>query len=417
MNVKVNIENTGLSKSEIDSVKPDAIKVLDRLWADDKDEQLWDSKLEEKMTGWVKAPMNITDDEIDKLLNIADVIKNEAQLLVVIGIGGSYLGAKAAIEALPKYEMGIEVKFLGNNLCTDYYWETIEEIKQKKTIVCIISKSGNTMEVRTAFEIIKPILAEKYGSEEDAAKRIIAITDPEDGLLREEARAKGYMSLEIPRNIGGRYSVLTAAGLLPMAVSGVDIRDLVKGSRDMANSPEWDLGATDYAIARYLLHSKGKAVEFVEFAHSRLGYLGEWIRQLYGESEGKNGLGLLPTTMTLSTDLHSMGQYLQEGRKNFMETIVAIDEPSIQIEIPDGPQKGKTVAEINDIMIKCLVNAHRQADIPIVEIHMPKLDAYNYGQLLYFLEMTCAITAVLMGVNPFNQPGVEVYKAEMRKLC
>lgn len=417
MNIKINTKETRIRSEDYETLRLEAGKAMDRLWSNEPDELLTDGGLGQKMTGWVKAPVEFDEAELERILDIADIIKNEAELLVVIGIGGSYLGAKAAIEALPKYEAGIPVKFMGNNLCSDYYGELIEEIKKKNTMICIISKSGNTMEARTAFEIVKPIMAQKYGSEEEAAKRILAITDPQKGSLREEASKKGYVTLDVPGDMGGRYSVLSAVGLLPMAVSGIDIRELLAGAAEMANSPEWDLDACDYAITRHLLQQKGKEVEFLEMTHSGLNYLGEWIKQLFGESEGKKGGGLLPANLMFSTDLHSMGQYLQQGRQNFMETLFVIDEPMMKMDIPAGPQAGKTVAELNNIMIQAVVKAHRSAGIPIVEIHLPKLDAYNYGQLLYFLEMTCAITAILDGLNPFDQPGVEAYKAEMRKLC
>ena len=405
MNIIVKTDKTGIEKKEIEALRSDAGNALDRLWSG-----------KEPMTGWVKLPGNTSSEEIEYILSMADVIRNEAELLVVIGIGGSYMGAKAAIEALPKYERGISVKFLGNNLCSDYYLETIEEIKQKKTVVCVISKSGNTMEVRTAFEIVKPLLVEKYGSEEEAARRIVTVTDAAKGSLRAETKEKGYANLTIPDDIGGRYSVMTPVGLLPMAVSGIDIRTFLEGAADCADSPDWDNAATDYAIVRYLLQKQGKEVEFIELCHSRLKFLGEWIKQLYGESEGKNGSGLLPSSLEFSTDLHSMGQYLQEGRQIFMETVMVVDEPYEQIEIPGGPQKGKTVSDLCEAMYKGVINAHRQENIPIVEMHVPKLDAYNFGQMMYFLETTCAVTAMLSGVNPFDQPGVEAYKAEMHKL-
>lgn len=405
MNIRIETENTGIARSEIEALKPEAGKALDRLWSG-----------REPMTGWVQLPTGRYDEGLEYILNLADAVKNEAELFVVIGIGGSYLGAKAAIEALPKYERGIPVRFLGNNLCTDYFWETIEEIKKKKTIVCVISKSGNTIEVEAAFELVKPLLAERYGSEEEAAKRIIAITDAEKGDLRRESEEKGYTTMTIPDDVGGRYSVLTPVGLLPMAVCGIDVRALLAGATEMAESPEWDADLTDYAISRYILQQQGKEVEFIELCHSRLNFLGEWMKQLYGESEGKNGGGLLPTTLTFSTDLHSMGQYLQQGRQIFMETMVIVDEPSIQLTIPAGPHAGKTVSEISEAMVSGVIEAHRAAGIPMVEIHLDRLDAREYGQLLYYLETTCAISAMLSGVNPFDQPGVESYKAEMHKL-
>ena len=405
MNIAVNIEKTGIPAADIEALRPAAGAALDRLWSGS-----------EAMAGWVTLPVNRNQQELNTIQEIADIIKDEAELLVVIGIGGSYMGAKAAIEALPKKDSGIEVRFLGNNLCTDYYWETLEEIKKKNTIVCVISKSGNTMEVRTAFEVVKPLMEEKYGSASEAAKRILAITDEETGTLRAEVSMNGYSSLVVPGNVGGRYSIATPVGLLPMAVSGIDIIEFLDGAAECANSPEWDHDLADYAIVRHLLEEQGKVVEVFGLCHSRLHYLGEWMKQLFGESEGKEGKGLMPTTLTYSTDLHSMGQYLQEGRQTFMETLMIVDEPSVTIEIPGGPQKGKTVADINEAMIGGVISAHRQAGIPVAEIHIPKLDTRNFGQLIYYLETTCAITAMLNEVDPFNQPGVEAYKREMHRL-
>lgn len=405
MNIISKVDKTGIPAAEIEAMRPAAGEALDRLWSGN-----------EPMTGWVKAPVNRNQEELDKIQEIAEIIKDGAELLVVIGIGGSYMGAKAAIEALPKAASGIEVRFLGNNLCTDYYWETLEEIRKKRTILCVISKSGNTMEVRTAFEVVKPLMAEKYGSEEEAAKHIIAITDEETGTLRAEANEFGYATLPVPGDIGGRYSIATPVGLLPMAVSGIDIIEFLDGARDCAESTEWDADAADYAIVRHLMEKKGKVVEVFALCNSRLQYLGEWMKQLFGESEGKEGKGMMPTSLLYSTDLHSMGQYMQEGQQIFMETLMIVDEPSVTIEIPGGPQKGKTVEEINKAMIGGVTTAHRQADIPIAEVHVPRLDAYNFGQLIYFLETTCAITAMLNGVNPFDQPGVEAYKREMHNL-
>lgn len=405
MNLTVKTDGLDLDREKIIQMRPEASKALDRLWSGEED-----------MTGWVKAPINQSEEELEYILNIADIIKEEAELLVVIGIGGSYLGAKAAIEALPKVERGAQVRFFGTNFCTDYYRETIEEIKNKRTIVCVISKSGNTTEIKAAFDTIKPLMEMKYKTKEEANKRIIAITDAKNGGLRKETEENGYVNLIIPPDIGGRYSVFTPAGLLPMAVSGIDIRELLRGARDMATSTAWDNDGMDYAICRHLMEKDGRRIEAIEMCHSRLGYLGEWIKQLYGESEGKNGQGLWPATLTFSTDLHSMGQYIQEGRQNFFETIISVDDPEYTITIPQGDLEGKTIDELNKAMIEGVIKAHRGTGVPVAEIHLPKLDAYHYGQLLYFLETTCAITAMLGGVNPFDQPGVEAYKAEMRKI-
>ena len=406
MDIKVNIEGLNLSKDLIDSQKANAGKALDRLWSE-----------KEGMTGWVQLPIKQDEDELNRLLDVAEIIKNEAGLLVVVGVGGSYLGAKAAIEALPKENFGIDVRFLGTNFSTAYYNSVLDEVKEKETVVCVVSKSGGTMEVQAAFEIIKEVMMQKYKNERDVNRRIIAITDKEKGQLREEAREKDYTTFEIPSDIGGRYSVFTPAGLLPMAVAGIDVRGLMDGAREAAMSPDWDENGTDYAVARYLMHEEGKIIEALEFNQPRFEYLGEWIKQLYGESEGKDGKGLWPATLIFSRDLHSMGQYLQQGRQVFFETITIVDSGSDSIRIPGGALKGKSLHDMNEAMTNGVIAAHKNAGIPVCEIHIPKLDAFNYGQLLYFLETTCAITAMLMDVNPFNQPGVEDYKAEMRKLC
>lgn len=407
MDINVNLENLGIEAAEIEAVRPEASAALDKLWSGEMD-----------MTGWVKAPIEQDEDALKYLLDVADIIRAEAELMLVLGIGGSYMGAKAAIEALPKYEHGIDVKFLGINFCTDYYREIIEEVKRKNTIVCIVSKSGNTMEIQAALEVIRPIMEEKYGGKEEAAKRFVAVTDEKSGRIREEADAMGYTTFVIPSNIGGRYSMMTPGGLLPIAVAGIDVRELLRGAETAATSPLWDTVGADYAIARYIMHEKkGKAVDVTCFNHSRMGYFGEWMKQLFGESEGKEGKGLWPATLQFSTDLHSMGQFLQEGSRVFLETMLVVDGYEDEIVIPAGTFKGMTIEEMNDIMVEGVIKAHRSAGNPIIEIHMPELTPFYFGQLVYFMETSCAITGILMGVNPFDQPGVEQYKSEMRKLC
>ena len=407
MDINVNLEGMDLNRDEIESLKPDAAAALDRLWSG-----------EMAMTGWVKAPIEQDEDALKYLLDVADIIRAEAELFLVIGIGGSYMGAKSAIEALPKYEHGIEVKFLGINFCTDYYREIIEDVKRKNTIVCIVSKSGNTMEVQAALEVIRPIMVQKYGSVEEASKRIVAVTDEKSGRIREEANKMGYTTFPVPGDIGGRYSMMTPAGLLPIAVAGIDVREMLRGAAAMATSPLWDTVGTEYAIARYIMHErKGKAVEVACFNHSRMAYFGEWMKQLFGESEGKEGKGLWPATLQFSTDLHSMGQFLQEGSRIFFETMMIVDGCADEIVIPEGTFKGMTLEEMNDIMIEGVIKAHRSAGNPVAEIHIPELTPFYFGQLVYFLEISCAVTGILMGVNPFDQPGVEAYKSEMRKLC
>ena len=404
MDIKINLKNTDIKEEDIAAKKQQANAGLDKLWSGELD-----------FTGWVQAPLKMDKEELDYILNVADIVKTEAQLMVVIGIGGSYMSAKAAIEALPKTEMGIDVRFAGINFCSPYHRQLMDEMSRKETVLCVVSKSGNTMEIRAAFDILKELMEKKYGSKEAAARRIITITDKESGTLRAETDAEGYVSFEIPGDIGGRYSALTPAGLFPMAVAGIDIRALIEGEKAAAVSPEWDKDATDYAIARQLMIEEGKAIETIEFYDPRLTFLGEWMKQLYGESEGKDGKGLFPATLNFSTDLHSMGQFLQQGSQIFFETVIVVDEYEEEIVIPAGVLAGKTLEDLNRAAVQGVTAAHRQAGIQVIEIHIPKLDAYHYGQLLYFLQTTCAITGMLMGVDPFDQPGVEDYKREMRK--
>lgn len=404
MDIKVSIENTNLTIEELAEKKKAANNALDKLWSGNVE-----------YTGWVQAPLKQDKEDLDYLLNVADIVKTEAELMVVIGVGGSYMGAKAAIEALPKYEDGIEVLFAGINFNSPYHKKIMDEMSRKETVLCVVSKSGNTMEVRAAFEIMKALMEEKYGSKEAAARRIITITDKTSGALREETEKEGYVSFEIPEDVGGRYSVMTPAGLFPMAVAGIDIRAFIEGERAAATSPDWDKDATDYAIARHLMIEKGKHLETIELYDARLEYLGEWMKQLYGESEGKEGKGLFPVVFSFSTDLHSIGQFLQQGNQVFFETVVIVDQYDEELLIPAGPLAGRTLEELNRITVDSVIAAHKQADIPIIEIRIPKLDAYHYGQLIYFLQTTCAITGMLMGINPFDQPGVEDYKSEIRK--
>lgn len=404
MDIKVSLKNTDITREEMSGKKQVANSALDSLWSGEMD-----------MTGWVQAPLKQDKADLDYILNVADIVKSEAELMVVIGIGGSYMSAKAATEALPKAEDGIDVRFAGINFCSPYHRELMNEMSRKETVLCVVSKSGNTMEIRATFDIFRDMMEKKYGSREAAARRIITITDKHSGTLREETDREGYVSFEIPGDIGGRYSAMTPAGLFPMAVAGIDIRALIEGEKAAASSPEWDSSATDYAIARMLMMEKGKQIEIIEFYDPRLTFLGEWMKQLYGESEGKEGRGLFPATLNFSTDLHSMGQFLQQGSQIFFETVIVVDVYEEEIVIPAGPLAGKTLEDLNRAAFQGVTEAHRQAGIQVIEIRIPKLDAYHYGQLLYFLQTTCAVTGMLMGVNPFDQPGVEDYKREMRK--
>lgn len=403
MEIKVDLSKSGLTMEEIRQKKLEIDTALERLWSG-----------KETFTGWVKLPLQQDKNEMERILNVSDIIRQQCELFIVIGIGGSYLGAKAAIDALGKAPDAPEVKFAGINLSATYHARLLEEMAAKEVCLCVISKSGTTVETTAAFNIFKEALIKKYGKAE-AVKRIYAITDAENGALREETEREGYTSFVIPSDIGGRYSVLTPVGLLPIAVAGADIRSLMEGAEVMAASPDWDFDGPDYAAARYLLLQKGKSVEAIQHYEPDLKYFVEWIKQLFGESEGKEGTGLFPAGLELTADLHSMGQFLQQGSPIFFETVLNIEQSPVDLTVPEGPLKGKTMTQLNRAAMKGVIEAHSSAGTPVIRIDIPKLDAFYYGQLIYFFETTCAITAMLMGVNPFDQPGVEAYKKEMKK--
>lgn len=403
MDLRVDISRSGLSSEEINAKKDAVDAALEKLWSGKED-----------FTGWVKLPLEYDKNEVERILNVSDIIRQQCSLLIVIGIGGSYLGAKAAIDALEGEPDAPQVKFAGINLSAVYHDKLLKEMASQDVCLCVISKSGTTVETTATFNIFKKALIEKYGKEE-AVRRIYAITDEKNGALREETEQEGYTSFVIPGNIGGRYSVLTPVGLLPIAVAGIDIRGLLEGAKVMANSPEWDFDASAYAIARFLLLEKGKAVEAIQHYEPSLRYFVEWIKQLFGESEGKNGTGLFPAGLELTADLHSMGQFLQEGSQIFFETVLNVKNSPVDMTIPSGPLQGKTLNQLNRAATRGVMEAHGNAGIPIIRIDIPELTPFYYGELIYFFENTCAITAMMMGVNPFDQPGVESYKKEMKK--
>lgn len=417
MDLNVDISKTGVTKEQIDLNAAGVEQAMEKLWSH-----------REAFTGWVKLPIQYNEEELEKLLNTAALIQNQCELLIVIGIGGSYLGTRAAVHALigcgEIEDSGVsaknypEIKFAGINLSGTYHTQLLDDIRKKEVCLCVVSKSGTTAEPSIAFAILKEALIEKYGKEM-AAKRIYAITDKKEGTLREEADREGYISFIIPDDIGGRYSVLTPVGLLPIAAAGIDISSMLAGAKAMASSADWDCHATDYAVARYELMKAGKTVEILGYFEPQLDFFAEWLKQLYGESEGKEGKGLYPTSLHFTTDLHSVGQFLQEGSQIFFETLLNVKTASKDIRIPKGAGslfEGKSLFELNQAATSAVIAAHEAKGIPIVKIDIPELNSYCFGQLIYFFETTCAITAYLMGVNPFNQPGVERYKAEMKKI-
>ena len=291
-------------------------------------------------------------------------------------------------------------------------------MRKESVCLCVISKSGSTTEPLLTYSVLKEKMLEKYGMEE-AVKRIYVITDEEKGTLRREAEEKGYRAFAVPENVGGRYSVLSSVGLLPIAAAGHDIESLLQGAADMSASEKWKKELLEYAVCRVALERGGKQVEIFECFETNLLFFGEWLKQLFCESEGKDGKGIFTTCLCFSRDLHSVGQFLQQGRQMFFETLIRIRASEYDFEIPESagePYAGKTMKAINECAEEAVVLAHKKAGIPIVTIELPVLDEYNIGKLIYFFELSCAVSAAMTDVDPFNQPGVEAYKKEMKVL-
>ena len=349
----------------------------------------------DKMGGWYGLPKRVDMGELVRIKEAAKKIQDESEVLVCIGIGGSYLGHRALIEAL-RPEEGVQIVYAGNSLSRRELEHALKEVGDRDFSVNVISKSGTTLEPAVAFKEFKEKLIGKYG-EEEAYQRIYATTDRKEGALHDEAVACGYARFVVPDNVGGRYSVLSAVGLLPLMAAGVEIDKLLEGASDaMTSSVE---SAVKYAWMRYTLGVKGYDTEvFASFEPCTM-YFNEWLKQLFGESEGKGRQGVFPASVVYSTDLHSMGQFMQDGRRNLWETI---------IDYPTDELNAKVVAAVR--------TAHLQGGIPVLNIGVPSFDAYGFGELIYFFELSCAVSAKLFGVNPFDQPGVEAYKSELKKL-
>ena len=383
--------------------------------------------------GWVDLPENYDKDEFDRIKKAAEKIKNDSEVLIVIGIGGSYLGAKAAIEFLshsfynnlPKDKRKTpEIYFAGTNMSGVYLQHLIEVVGDRDFSVNVISKSGTTTEPAIAFRVFKKMLEEKYGKEE-AAKRIYATTDKERGALKTLATAEGYETFVVPDNVGGRFSVLTAVGLLPIAAAGINIDDLMAGAKeamnDFANRNMDENQALQYAAVRNILHRKGKHLELMVNYEPRVHYLAEWWKQLFGESEGKDGKGLYPTSADFSADLHSLGQYIQEGQRLFFETVVSIGKPEVEFVIESDKDNldglnfiaGKTLDYVNKKATDGVILAHIDGNVPNLGVNIPEATPYHLGYTFYFFEKACGVSGYLLGVNPFDQPGVEAYKKNM----
>ena len=371
--------------------------------------------------GWVN--LEYDKEEMERVKLAAQKIRKDSDFLIVIGIGGSYLGARAVIEALSHSFRQKNVLFAGNNMSPDYLNDLIDFIKDKDFSLNVISKSGTTTEPAIAFSVFKKMLIEKYGKEE-ANKRIYITTDKEKGLLRKEAIEEGYETFIVPDNIGGRYSVLTPVGLLPIAVAGIDIDKLIFGAESamIKYSTLEDNDCYTYAVIRNILNKKGKSIELLVNYEPKLHYFMEWWKQLFGESEGKEGKGIFPAGVDNTADLHSMGQYIQEGQRIMFETVLNIEEPYRDYKLPAAGSKeldfltGKSLNDVNHKAMQGTIIAHTNGKVPNLEIIIEKLDEFNVGWLIYFFEKACGISGYLLGVNPFNQPGVEAYKKEMFKL-
>ena len=381
--------------------------------------------------GWVNLPSSISEADLAALQAQADKLRAKADLIICIGIGGSYLGAKAVVEAMAnpfqflRKEQGPTVVFAGQNISEDYIHDLLEAAEGHSVAAIVISKSGTTTEPAIAFRLIKAAIEKRYGKQE-AAERIVAITDKARGALKTLATQEGYPTFVIPDDVGGRFSVLTPVGLLPLAVAGVDIAALVRGAQAMEQAtaegvPFEQNPAAVYAVVRSALYRSGKKIEILGSYEPRLQYISEWWKQLYGESEGKEGKGLFPASVTLTADLHSMGQYIQEGERTLMETILSVAQPDHEVKIEADAENldglnflaGKRISEVNRMAELGVQLAHVDGGVPNIRIELPKVDAATVGGLLYFFEKACGISGYMLGVNPFDQPGVEAYKKNM----
>ncbi|MBQ1376221.1 MAG: glucose-6-phosphate isomerase [Clostridia bacterium] len=384
------------------------------------------------MTLWHDLPERTADEELSAIKECARNIQKNADAFVLIGIGGSYAGARGAIEFIKGRNYNLKAKdtpmvfYSGCDLSPDSMNSVIDMISGRDFYINVVSKSGTTLEPDLAFKIFGGLTEKRYGKR-GAAERIIVTTDPEKGLLRELSKKCGYKSFDVPRGVGGRYSVLTAVGLLPMAVCGVDIDEVMRGARDayrdFMEAEFSDNLCLKYAAVRNYLYDRGKCVEIFASFEPDLHAFGEWLKQLFAESEGKKGGGIFPVFTAFSTDLHSIGQYIQDGTKNQFETLLWPESPRTDITMPEGAPgdalsylSGMKLSEINRSAMISSAAAHRDGGVPNLTVSFPRADAYSYGYLTYFFEKACALSGYILGVNPFDQPGVEAYKGYMRKL-
>lgn len=419
--------------STLDFIREPEIKLMEDIAQNAKKHLVNKTGAGSEFTGWVDLPINYDKKEFNRILKAADKIKENSEVFIVIGIGGSYLGARAAIEFLrhgfynniSKDERKTpEIYFVGNNISSNYITHLNDVIGDRDFSINMISKSGTTTEPAIAFRVFKKKLIEKYGKEE-ARNRIFVTTDKEKGALKNLATEENYESFIVPDDIGGRFSVLTAVGLLPIAVSGADILKLMEGAASMRevciNNSFEDNEALKYAALRNILLRKGKTIEILANYEPTLQYVSEWWKQLYGESEGKDGKGIYPASVNLTADLHSMGQFIQDGQRTLFETVLNVENSSCKIIIEeedvdlDGLNylAGKSVDFVNKNAMKGTILAHTDGAVPNILINIPEQNEYYLGQLFYFFEFACGVSGYVLGVNPFDQPGVESYKSNM----
>ena len=423
--IKLNLKNSGITQKSIMEYKAQIENIHKDLHRRANDEN--------DFVGWLELPTNYDKEEFKRIKKAAKKIKKESDILVVIGIGGSYLGARAVIESLTssfynmlpdKQRKYPQILYAGNNLSSNYLNELIEYIGDKDFSVNVISKSGTTTEPAIAFRVFREILENKYGIDE-ARSRIYATTDKEKGALKTLAENEGYEQFVVPDNIGGRYSVLTAVGLLPIATAGIDIDKLMEGARvaqERYNDPNLKYNECyQYAVVRNILYKLYKNTEILVNYEPKMHYFTEWWKQLFGESEGKDQLGIFPAGVDFTTDLHSMGQYIQEGRRNLFETVIRIEKSNSDITIREEEDNldglnylaGKGLDYVNKKAMEGTIQAHVTGNVPNLQVEIDKLDEENIGQLIYFFEKAVAMSGKILGVNPFNQPGVEEYKKNM----
>ncbi len=415
-NIEVSIKDVlgFVSREQIDALRDEAIGGLTKLTDG--------SGLGNDFLGWVKLPGEISNELLDDINSTAKSLSENCDVVVAIGIGGSYLGAKAVIEAMSNPFDQPKVLFAGQNIGEDYLYNLMDYLKGKKFGIIVISKSGTTTEPAIAFRLLREQLESQLGREE-ASKRIVAVTDAARGALRTLADTEGYKTYVIPDNVGGRFSVLTPVGLLPIAVAGIDIKALVAGAREMMEKT-LDGTSTDaltYAMTRNALYRSGKKTEILVDFYPALHFFAEWWKQLYGESEGKDNKGIYPSSVDFTTDLHSMGQWIQEGERTIFETVISVKTSKHELRIPSDESNldglnyiaGKRVDEVNKMAELGTRLAHVDGGVPNILIEIPEVSPAVLGQLIYFFEAACGISGYVLGVNPFNQPGVEAYKKNM----